>query len=727
MALTIDSIIHQNSGGVAAATSGAAVAVSLAGGETTSAGNTLIVILSGGNGQSFSSTAPSGWANIDGGANGASDASIRLYFRGPTQGLAAGESSWNFTPGFATAGPVRWTVFEIEGVESGVNTDTSVLDARSAVVVQASGTTAGGLTGQTSTYDGLAISTHVAYNPSGTDTWGSHTNGFTEVVEGSQSNGGTGNVTLSVSVLHVNQLGTFGATATCSRTLNGTNAGLAFTIVLNAAGARRAGDLRLIDGAEHGLITGNTLGPANLKIAESATAGVSVSNTAARSGSYGWLYSSTSAACNSVHYTATQLLGLSSTAGKFCFRLHFRLPTLPGADAELWVLRDIGAGALITVRFIDASDKIGLKVGSGTEQVSDTTITANQWIGVDIGADVSTTSHVVNWQIDYNAELTDTTESVAQTQATATGTANPTLGSIRRGWTTSITATMHFDDFVASGELPHYPLGDVRVLPLKVDPSGTPTVSGSTANFGVMTNNGTVAAWNATNARNAVDDVPPDLSGTRDAAVCVTASTTDWMEFPMETRSMAANKENVRGVRWVACLWAASATAATIRLQIFDGTGVLAGGMSEQDPNADNTATPVWATGVTRDPSGNRQDWTQAKVDGLAFRVRSNDATPDIGIDMVVFEVAVIKAQLEVLFGEAASGEAYAEAHRDPDTQGLVGFTVTIPTGKSITVDYEVDGTPSSTGLLTDADSPHYEAIPEGSQSLSKVNLVTGY
>lgn len=724
MPLTVDSIVRQNSGGVAAATSGAPVAVSLAGGETTEAGNTLFVFLSTGNDQTFSSTPPSGWAHIQG--TSASDAGIRMYLRGPSQGLAAGESSWNFTPVSGTAGPVRWTVWEIENVVSSA-TVTDILDVESGIPsITTSGTTAVDSTSLSSTYDGLAVSAHVSYNPSGTDSWGSHTGGFVEVIEGAQSNGGTGNVTLSLSALHVDQLGTYGATATCSRTLTGSNVGVAYTMVINAADARHAANLRLIDGAEHGLITGNTVtGLANNKLAESATAGVSVSATAARSGTYGWLYSSTSAACNSIHYNGTQLVPFSGV--KSVWRLHFRLPTLPGADAELWVLRDIGAAALITLRFIDSSDKIGLKVGSGTEVVSDSTITANQWVGVDIRADLLTTTHAVDWRIDYNASLTDTTGSVAQTQATATGSANPTLGSIRRGWTTSITATMHFDDFAASAEGAHYPIGDLRVLPCKVDPAGTVTVSGTTTNFGVMTNNGTVAAWNATNARNAVDDIPPDLSATRDAAVAVLAHATDYIEFPIETVDMAAQQVNVRGARAIVCLWAASATAATMRLSAAEnGTLISGAGTSEADPNADNTATPVWVQFMIR-PSSGRIDWTQAKLDGLTLRFGSNDATPDIGVDAFVVEVAVIKAQPEVLFGEAASGEAYAEAHRDPDTQGLVGFTVTIPSGKSVTVDYEVDGSPTSTGLLTSAESPHYEAIAGGGESFPKVNRVTAY
>src|ERR671919_3182311 len=96
--LSLASIVRQNSGGVAAATSSAPVTVSLAGYESTETGNTLVVFFAGGNGQTFSHVSPpSGWAGItSGGAAG--DGGRALFFRGPAQGLAAGESSWDFTP-----------------------------------------------------------------------------------------------------------------------------------------------------------------------------------------------------------------------------------------------------------------------------------------------------------------------------------------------------------------------------------------------------------------------------------------------------------------------------------------------------------------------------------------------------------------------------------------------------------------------------------------------------
>lgn len=722
MPLTIDSIVRQNSGGVAAATSGAAVVVSLAGGETTEAGNTLFVFLGTGNGQRFSTTAPAGWVRVQAGAG--TDAGQYVYYRGPNEGLAAGESSWNFTPTQAPAGPVRWTVYEIEGVASGTITDvTDAFSGSGIPTIVSSGTTAGATAPLSSTYDGLAFSVHNSYNPSATDSWSSHTDSFVELLEGSQAGSGSDNVTLSISARSVDSVGVYGSTATCSRVLTGTNSGTASTFLLNAAEARKAANLRLIDGAEHGLITGNTLGPVSNKVLETVTAGVSVSGTAARSGSYGWLLSSSSAACNFTKWGSAMVMAALGVRSAVC--RYFRFPTLPAADTEMLALTTL-SGTSFVLRYINASQKLGLKIGAGAEIVSDQTVTANQWFGVHLKHDSRAATYLCDWQVDYNAELTDTTAAVVQSQASGAGSAGSNLSAYRVGWTTALTATMHTDDGVGSGESAHYPLGDIRVLPLKVDPADTPTISGTSTNFGVMTANGaTIAAWNAVNARNAIDDVPPDLSGTRDAAICLLAHASDYAQFPMETLDMAAAQVNVRGVAWVACLWAASGTAATIRLRSYEGTTEYSG-LSEQDPGADNTSTPVWATAMIRPTSG-RVDWTQAKVDALAFRMGSNDATPDIGIDCVVFELAVVKAQPENLFGEAGA-PTYVEAHRDPDTQALVGATVTNNSGDPVELAWEVDGVPDSSGSIPDGTTDQYVPMsPDGGiQTVGRVDLNPG-
>jgi hypothetical protein len=704
--LSLDSIVRQNSGGVANLGVGATITPALAGGETTEAGNTLIVGFTGGTGQQGvpTGTPPSGWTVDVIGTAGAT-----VFRRGPAQGLAAGESSWNFTGG-GTAGPVAWIVLELAGLSSvdGLLFDGPVdaFDAGGQAVASSGTTLASKPSGLSSTYDGLALAFHNSHNNAGTtpDTWDSHTNGFTEIAESGQAGSSTA-VTLSVSALPVQQLGSYSTTATCSRTLTAGGPAMAGTTVLTAAGARRAANLMLIDGAEHGLITGNTLGPSNAKILETVTGPVSISGAAARSGSHGYLFNTVgaAAACNITRFSSTTWV----TVGVLIpFHIGFRFDTLPTVDTDILTMLTLGAANALQVRYIASSGKLDMKAGTGSVVLSDQAVTVDQYFVVHALLDMRTSTFTVDWAVDYNAELTDTTPAVAQTQATGAGTANSTIGTHRTGWSTSIAAAMHSDDLAIGKEPAHYPFGDLRVLPVKVDPAGTPTISGTATNFGVMTANGSVAAWNAANARNAVDDVPPDLSGTRDAAVALLAHASDYAEFPMDTLDLAALGVYVRGVRFVIPLWAASATAATIRLFAYDGTTqyIL---LSEQDPQADNTATPVWVAKTVRPTSG-RIDWTQAKLDALVFRFGSNDATPDIGVDMILAEVAVVKAQPEVLFGSPGD-PVYVAARRDLDTNGLIGMDITT-VGAGATIIYEVDSV-AQTPVVVAADTTVYEPI----------------
>lgn len=721
MPLTADNVIRQNSGGVAAATNGTVITVSLAAGETTDAGSVVVIFFLSGPRQFFDGNSPpAGWEGA-----GALEGMITTIYRTPELGLVAGESSWNLTITSTittTTEPLTWIILELTGMEP-----TSWIEEKNNgnnVAKITTGTTISVSSGLTATYDGLALAVYGSLNDTSTtpDDITGHTGGFTEIVQSGQAGTGSTSVALSASVCSVNQITTYSTAATFSRTLTTTGWGQVRFLILNAANARHAANLFYMDGAEHGTVVGNTIAVnSNNAILNTVAGGVSVSATAKRSGNYGWLFVSTAAACNCTVNNALNVQLLATPVVRRCFRF----PTLPAVDVEMWVLSAAASpsAVLIVFRYIAATGKIGLKVGAGTEIVSDQAITANQWFAIDARLSLSSVP-VVSWQLDYNAELTNTAPSVVQGNATGgTGAVGflSSVGGQRIGWTNAITATMHTDDACAGADPMAYPLGDIQILPLKVDPAGTVTVSGSTANFGVMTANGTVGAFNATNARNAVDDVPPDLSATRDAVVVVTASA-DYVEFPVENYDLAANAAGVRGVRFIACLWAASATAATIGLRVWDGSTLWIIN-NNADPNADSSATPSWAAGIVRPTTNSsRMDWNQSKITALALRMDSGDATPDIGIDNFVFEIAVTKAKPEVLFGEP--GGVYVEARRDPDSLGLVGFTVTTPAGQAVTVDYEINGTPFSTGVIAAGTTAQY--VPTVSDAeFPTVNSIT--
>lgn len=715
MFLSPDDIIHQNTGGTSTSNTSTPIAVSLLGGETTDSADSTVVVALFGSDNTFAVTTPSGWSRAISALGGTPE----IFYRGPDEGMTPGESSWNFTPSTTGGGPVTWLVLDLQYVNP--SDLTTVGGAARGTVT--SGTTATATSVSINRYDYMVLAFHGAVNSADVtpSTWDSHTNGFVEVVEAAQA-GSVKSVSLSVSALsnQATPLVTKSCTATLNRTITSADYAGWSIVALMASGSKSVPITHYVDGAEHGLITGNTLGPSNLKILETVTAGVTVDAAAARTGGHGWKLTSTTAACN---FTQSNYFSGTAQPWPVVNRRHFRFPTLPasGQNPELLTLTTSGSTNIV-LRYIGSSGLLGLKVGAGAEVLSDQTITADQWFGVDIDCDLSdTAAYAVRWAVDYNAEATDNTPATEQTAGTGSGTGT-SLGNAgyRVGWATASTATCYTDDAAGMTARSQYPIGDVRVLGLKVDPAGTPTISdGVTTNFGVMTANGTVAAWNAVNARNAIDDVPPNLDGTRDAAVCLLASASAHAEFPAETVDLATLRLNPVGWRADACLWAASATASTIRLTVTDGAEVYTI-TGEVDPNADSAATPVWV-GRRLIPATNKVI-TQVLVDGLAYRIGSNDPNPDVGIDCFVISVACVKAVPEVLFGEPG-GPVYVEASRDPATNGLVGFTVTT-VGSPATVDYEVDGTPDSTGLIA-ADTSHYEAIPSGGESFPTVNKIT--
>lgn len=111
-------------------------------------------------------------------------------------------------------------------------------------------------------------------------------------------------------------------------------------------------------------------------------------------------------------------------------------------------------------------------------------------------------------------------------------------------------------------------------------------------------------------------------------------------------------------------------------------------------------------------------------VDGIAVRFSSADGNPDIGFDFLLVVLGVVKAYPEVLFG-APDEPIYVEAARDPDTNTLVGFTVTTLTGQTAEVTYEVDGVAATTGVIT-PESTHYEACVSGAETgLETVSNIT--
>lgn len=701
MTLTIDNVVRVGRGGAATSSTSTAITVTLDASGTTAADSVVFVGLIG---EGLTFATPSGWAVVGTPANG-----LSVYRRGPVEGLAAGESTWNFTPSATAGKAVAAAAVEVSDADPA-----ATIEVVGAVTLQSGGTGFALNAGLSSTYDGLAIAfaSHRDNANATPATFTDWTNGapgaFDEVLE--QGQAGTGNsVDIAVGVRTVQSIVSAALTVTVSRTLTAGAPAVGLLFVINAIGARHASDMFGIDGAEHGTITGNATGPAAYRLHASASAGVTVSAAAARSGGFGWAFDSTSAACERVLNVVLLAVAGNRPAYRRCFDL--RGNTTPRRLWSVQMMTVAANFAEITIS-LDAAGKLVCDNNPAPTQQSDQTVPTSGWFAVEFRFDLSSyvpgssSTWYADWAVDYDASLTDIVPAVPQVQVPRTDTLSGTIQQFteRVGWNSAVTSAMYSDDGAAVlGQ--NYPIGDLRVQPMPVDPAGTITVT-TTTNFGTMLN-GSITAWNATTARGAIDDIPPTTGTSRDALVALLASTTDHAKIPLTNYDLAANKVAARGFKWIMPMWAASATASTCRVKIYDGTTehiVYA----EADPNADNAATPIWLAGVLR-PAAAPITWTQAVVNALQVWFGSNDGNPDIGPEMVVGELATVKALPEGLSGSPGD-PVYVEAHRDPATLGLVGFTVNTDASTSATVDWDDNGSTGSTGVVGPSSS-QYQAL----------------
>lgn len=358
--------------------------------------------------------------------------------------------------------------------------------------------------------------------------------------------------------------------------------------------------------------------------------------TSPRSGSYCLELSSTSAAENLTWTTGAGKNLTAATVQTWSERLHVYLPSLPSGDTELASVEVSSLANGMVLRYVAASQKLGVKIGTGSEQLSDATVTSGQWIGVDFLYDPRTTTHTCQWQVDYNADLADTTGPVAQTAASTAAMTAGGVTTVRHGWTTAITATVRYDDIVGSRHRKTFPIGDVRIRPLKVDPSGTPTAT-TAANFRTFTSNGTLATWTAAATITTLDDLPPTIGAAADGLTQITNSTTDYVEVPMETLDLAANNVAPICGRWYWAGWAASGNPATFKFRPYDtvfGVTVTTVYGDTLDAGFDSTAL-VWMGMIhnTNAALNNFYPLTQTKLNALAAQFGfSEDTNPDAGV-----------------------------------------------------------------------------------------------
>lgn len=680
MPLSADDFINENSGTTAASTS---LVASL---PATTAGNTVVVILAG------TAVLPSGVPT--GFATGVFTGPVAVYYKSD---VGAGETSWTFT--FGGVETCSWYAAEMSNVDSVEPVDVSATNAGASAGnggTVSTGTTA--LNGGVST---VAFAVwHTAQTAGEGHSWSGYTNGFEEVLEVGPG-AGTGVVLAVARKFQNGTTGTFSTTGTFATT-GPTEVVNALVVALRAADSPVVAPLTGFLGFEWGThgglgqtiasggLLGGTLGPAG-------TMGTNyiVQAGSARTGSYGFRVVQT----GSTHYSTAHRLNTTSASYGFNVRVVSATGTVIVAESNTNVTDRL------QLVYNPTTTKFGLRWGaSGTVSYQSGTTALNTWVWIDIRLKVSTATHHAEWRIETGANTyTDQTPPADEAETASTIT-DFCMG----GLNVTQTVTADFDDVCASRYYASYPLGPHQIRLLTVDPAGTPSVSGTTANFNVFTANGTLAAWNATNARNAVDEVPPTISASADGVCQVTNAASDYVEFPMSTYTLGPT-EAIVGVRGLAPEWGGTGSGTgTQSLRGWDGTAetVLFAGANTRDPDsltAVSSTHPKWMSGYWPGVNG----WTQAELDAAALRTGfSADATPDMGVHAVYLEVAIATTKTRQLFGDLASLEA------DPHRLGIVSITVDAPAGVDTGVTYEVGGSPTTM------------TVPGGTSDTDQINAV---
>lgn len=609
----------------------------------------------------------------------------------------AGETSWTLSLTNSASRLVVWAAFEVYGLDSdwpdNAYRSATMTDSGTAATVTSTSQTA---TSISETYNGVSFMCAFAVNTGGTTpTLSGHTNGFWETASQSATDAASRAATLSVATkqeLTVN-------TPACAVTVSPGSYVGNYLITLTTVDAHHAPAIMAMSGFEIGTATNiatTGLGSGDGTIApfDGVVGSPAIVATTARSGAYCLELSSTAAAENLTWTTGASKNLSGSLIETWSERFHVRFPTaLPSVNVELASV-EIGSLANgLVIRYVTAFQQIGVRIGTGSEVLSDAAVVADQWIGIDFLYDPRATTHTCVWQVDYNAEVSDPTGPVAQAAASTTGMSAGTVTTVRHGWTTSITATVRYDDIAGSSRRKTYPIGDTRILPLKVDQAGTPTVFGSSANFRTFTANGTYAAWTAAGTIAALDDIPPVIGAGADGLAQITNATGDYVEVPMETYACATNNMIPMAGRWYWAGWAASGNPATLHTQVSDGTSAWGIFGDTVDAGFDNT-TLVWMGQIHN--KGNILTFyplTQPLIDALAMRFGfSEDTNPDAGVHCVLFELAVQPATtIGILDAESGTFNVYARMNLN--NGAVISLLATTPAGtRGATMTWTVDG-----------------------------------
>jgi hypothetical protein len=675
--LTADNVVQENSG--TGHTSGTSFSVSLPSGTT--AGNTVLIFA----GIPRISVASTGFTLDKSVANAA------YVLR--RSDVPASETSWTvtFANGSATDLGYSWYAVELSNVDLVEPLDASATNGPSGVAN--GGTLSTGTAPQNAALDTVAFAAYGVAQAVGTaGSWASYTNGFDEIVDLAPTTSPNGAAFLAVARRFPGATGQFETTGTLATTDTSPLAG-ALIVAYRSADSPIVAPLAMFAGFDwltHGGITAAGAPNNMLGTSLALAGGTWGTNHLIQAGSARNSAGGLRIVCSaSAAYVRIGNLNAGAGAKVATYGLNCRAVSSTGTAVVAEVL-DNGTTTRAQIVYDTATTKFGVRAGTtGTISWESGTTPANTWRWIDLRVNTAGTTHTVDWRIETGAGTY-----AAQTSASLAGqTANTLQLMFAPGrQTTTQTMTADYDDVILSTYGSAFPLGPHEVKLLTVDPAGTPSVGGTSTNFNVFTANGTLGAWNAVNARNAVDDVPPTISASADGVVQNAVAASDYMEFPMATYTCGP-AETIVGVRMLCPEWGGTGTGTgTIGYHGWDGTTdttlIAAGTSYDADSlTALSTTYPRWACAMWQSVNG----WTQAELDAAAVRVGySTDATPDMGVHAVYLEVAIGPTRSQQLFGSLATLEA------DPNRGGTVSVTLDAPAGYDTDLYYEEGGSPTT-------------------------------
>lgn len=703
----------------------------------TEAGNTIIVI--GGSGLN-SPSGVVGFVAPTGGAGsfseqpwtGQNSQTARVTIQAWAQkNVAAGETTYNMAAGLGTNTGI-WVALEVTGLWEGVPAGISSLEPAfygslctpaTDVIGQITSVASPAVPSATDTlettrfFKALGLSAFLANEPSSTQpVISGYSTDQNELTQVSASFAAGHSLTLAVTYRKHYDLGRFNASATVSPDAYFT----ATEMVWADADSRHAPIFDVFTGFEMGTPTGLASGSAavaGMAPFDVVTGGdPAFDSTIKRSGNFSMKLTATAAA-KWVAWTDPGVLGVfrpnvASQPASYpltrqsCFYFD---GSLPSTDVELLSIEAGSASNSVKIWFRVASGKIGVRIGSGTEQLSNAAVSADKWIQIPWRYFSFNTTHTLDWAVRYDS-LDPASLPVTQTQATATGMTNGPVTAVVFGWKTATTATVYYDDDLVCKQWAAHPLSDHHVSPLLVDPTGTVTITGTQANFETYSG-GSNTAWNAVTARNAIDDMPPTFT---DGITQITTATGDYVTVPMATLALGQSM-SPRAVRWYAAVGAVSGTAATLGVRCVDGSTVLFD--STVADHGQDSGNAVWLCGMARLANSNQiaKLWqlTVARLAALAFEFgRSGDANPDVRLEAVLAEVACVSPIESAADAEDDIGGIHRAIQRlDPDSGATLGFLVTTPNnGRGATLTWTANGTP---------DSMHVAANSTGTKDLN--------